>query len=68
MWVSGGLIVRKWLRNIYPPKGAAIAEPVWGPIDFSYVLLFRVVFQKRTWVFQNAPYYPPFENSENALL
>ena len=26
------------LNMLYPPKGAAIAEPVWGPIDFSYVL------------------------------
>ena len=29
-------------KMFYPPKGAAIAEPVWGPIDFSKVLLFRV--------------------------
>ena len=26
-------------QAIYPPKGAAIAEPVWGPIDFLNVLL-----------------------------
>ena len=25
--------------EIYPPKGAATAEPVWGPIDFTYVLI-----------------------------
>ena len=38
------LIIRLFeiLKMLYPPKGAAIAEPVWGPIDFSYVLLFRV--------------------------
>ena len=34
------------LNMLYPPKGAAIAEPVWGTIDFSYVL-FRST--KGTW-------------------
>ena len=29
----------------YPPKGAAKAEPVWGPIVFTYVL--SSWFQKR---------------------
>ena len=36
----------------YPPKGAAKAEPEWGPIVFTYVLLFRVVVQERTLMFQ----------------
>ena len=30
-------------KNLYPPEGAAIAEPVWGPIDFINVLLFARV-------------------------
>ena len=25
-------------RGFYPPKGAAKAEPVWGPIVFTYIL------------------------------
>ena len=42
---------------IYPPKGASIAEPVWGPIDFTYIF---IVVYERTLMFQNTPYYPPF--------
>ena len=56
------MMIMSWIltRYIYPPKGAAIAEPVWGPIDFSYVLLFRVAVYERTWVFQKHEHYPPF--------
>ena len=28
----------KILQMFYPPKGICVADPVWGPIDFSYVL------------------------------
>ena len=33
-------------REVYPPKGAATAEPVWGPIDFSCVLSFHEGYLK----------------------
>ena len=47
------LIIRllKILKMLYPPKGAANADPEWGPIDFSYILLFRGAVKKHTWVF-----------------
>ena len=54
--------------SFYPPKGAAIADPGWGPIDFSYVLIILSCFLETYLSVSNAPYYPPFENSENALL
>ena len=48
------------LKLFYPPKGAAKAEPVWGPVDFSYVLFLRVAVYERTWVFQKHDLYRPF--------
>ena len=35
------LIIRLFeiLKMLYPPKGAANADPEWGPIDFTYVLI-----------------------------
>ena len=32
-------MVLKVVYGLYPPKGAVIAEPEWGPIDFTYVLI-----------------------------
>ena len=42
VWFTNECCSLKFAVLFYPPKGAAIAEPVWGLIDLSYVLLFRV--------------------------
>ena len=44
--VSKCAIIRLFeiLKMLYPPKEAAKAVPEWGPIDFTYVLFFGVVF------------------------
>ena len=40
IFVFGGEIrVSEIFEMFYPPKGAANADPEWGPIDFSYILI-----------------------------
>ena len=48
------------LKTFYPPKGAAKAEPGWGPIDFSYVLIIPSCCLGRYFDVQKHELYPPF--------